>query len=805
MVFEDDDEALSGRSGGEEDNQPRPKKRRTNSSAQANGVDTEGPACQSCRKKKARCSRRQPCSACVRYNVECVYDDRRSKPGLRTGAVENLSQRVATLENMFLGQGVLWQQVFNCLNSAASRNATSPSQDGSSNVSLNERTVALKNTLATLAEGGEPALTTLATIPTKDNATLEKTMEKPARPNLNFDLMTEADLLPELDLMDALVDIYFSNIHPWIPMLHVRQFRERMQDPAQRPHLSTIFHAIVSLCARFSQDPRLGLHEEKTRRARRCRQFVILNSMESFSVENLQALTIIAFDTIGSGRGPSAWSIVGSMTRTVEQLQLSVEDEDQPPAAKHLIKRMAFLPLCRSWSEREERRRVFWNIFLMDRFCSVATGWNFSLTSADVKRRLPCEGALWENGEPLQTPTPYFGVADQSSGSSGTLPTARLEEAAQDSLGGFAYCIEATESLSLVTSFFLQQAIDVSKPHEIQVWLMKFKQLDLRLVQWKIFLPEQWREACVLNVDGIMDPNLTLAHLTHNSSVVLLHQGVAYPLPEWQATGIRLPSASSAETCMAAATEVAIIAEKFLQDSQQVVSSQFAFCLFICGRMFLAHSTYYDVALPDGFDSLVNSLNVIAQRWNGLGDVSDNLASKFAGRLIQARHQGRGMLDIRQAVYSDDTRPDTISVSAGDNPKTPGLSRVRSNHRDIAFSPSQATGQEPAFLGGLGTSTMDFEQEASPDSISLAFPPLPIAFHAQSTSRGPTAMPSPVPGGAILPSHPNGYDHFDVGVVNNHGNTHHPVGDFEDLNAYLDYSFLPNQRISMFSGAAEKE
>lgn len=302
-----------------------------------------------------------------------------------------------------------------------------------------------------------------------------------------------------------------------------------------------------------------------------------------------------------------------------------------------------------------------------------------------------------------------------------------------------------------------------------------------------------------------MDPNLTLAHLTHNSSVVLLHQGVAYPLPEWQATGIRLPSASSAETCMAAATEVAIIAEKFLQDSQHVVSPQFAFCLFICGRMFLAHSTYYNVALPDGFDSLVNSLNVIAQRWNGLGDMSDNLASKFAGRLIQARHQGRGMLDIRQAVYSDDARPDTISVPTGDNPRTPGVSRVRSNHRDIAFSPSQATGQDSAFLGGLGTSTMDFEQEASPDSISLAFPPLPIAFHAQSTSRGPTTMPSPVPAGAIPPSHPNAYDHFDVGLVNNHGNTHQPVGDFEDLNAYLDYSFLPNQRISMFSGAAGKE
>ncbi|KAI8279284.1 Citrinin biosynthesis transcriptional activator ctnR [Colletotrichum sp. SAR11_240] len=640
----------------------------------------------------------------IRYAyVECVYDDRRSKPGLRTGAVENLSQRVATLENMFLGQGVLWQQVFNALSTATHPNSSSPSQEELSNTSLNETAASLKNTLATLAEGGEPAMATLAAWRPKFPETQTTAPKENTRANAKLDSVFDDSLLPEADLVDNLVEIYFANVHPWIPMLHVRQFRERMLDPEQRPQLSTIFHAIVSLCARFSQDDRLGSPEEKTR--------------------------------LEAAEGP---------------------------------------------------------------LHGIATGWNFSLTSADVKRRLPCEGALWEAGKPLQTPTPYFGVADQSSGATGTLPSARPEEAAQDSLGGFAYCIEATESLSLVTSFFLQQAVDVSKPHEIQVWLMKFKQLDLRLVQWKIFLPEQWREACVLNNDGIMDPNLSLAHVTHNTAVVLLHQGIAYPLPEWQSTRIRLPSASSSETCLAAATEVAIIAEKFLQDSQHVVSPQFAFCLFICGRMFLAHSLYYSVTLPGGFDSLVGSLRTIAKRWNGPGDTSENLASKFAGRLVQARQQGHGMLDIRQAVYSDD-RHETSSPLSGNNLRTPGAVRPGASHPNTGFSPRPGG----AYVDGFGASGVDFDQEASPDSISMAFPPLPLAFHAQNPSRGPTAMPSPVP--VNLQPHLGAYDHYDMGVPNGHNGGQSMVGEFEDLNAYLDYSFLPNQRVSMFSGAAEKE
>ncbi|KAJ4996111.1 Citrinin biosynthesis transcriptional activator ctnR [Colletotrichum sp. SAR 10_66] len=573
-------------------------------------------------------------------HVECVYDDRRSKPGLRTGAVENLSQRVATLENMFLGQGVLWQQVFNALSTATHPNSSSPSQEESSNTSLNETAASLKNTLATLAEGGEPAMATLAAWRPKNPEIQTTAPKENTRANAKLDSVFDDSLLPEADLVDNLVEVYFANIHPWIPMLHVRQFH--------------------------------------------------------------------------------------------------------------------------------------------------------------VKRRLPCEGALWETGKPLQTPTPYFGVADQSSGATGTLPSARPEEAAQDSLGGFAYCIEATESLSLVTSFFLQQAIDVSKPHEIQVWLMKFKQLDLRLVQWKIFLPEQWREACVLNNDGIMDPNLSLAHVTHNTAVVLLHQGIAYPLPEWQSTRIRLPSASSSETCLAAATEVAIIAEKFLQDSQHVVSPQFAFCLFICGRMFLAHSLYYSVTLPGGFDSLVGSLRTIAKRWNGPGDTSENLASKFAGRLVQARQQGHGMLDIRQAVYSDD-RHETSSPLSGNSLGPPGAVRSGAGHPNNGFSPRPGG----AYVDGFGASAVDFDQEASPDSISMAFPPLPLAFHAQNPSRGPTAMPSPVP--ANLQPHLGAYDHYDMGVPNGHNGGQGMVGEFEDLNAYLDYSFLPNQRVSMFSGAAEKE
>lgn len=451
--------------------------RDTHNGASNSKDEGTGPACQACRKKKAKCSRQTPCSHCIKNGIACLYDKEKGKPGMKAGAIDRLTRRLDNLENMFLGQGVLFQQIWDTLH--ANNDQTSPGSD------LSERTQQLRQTLHHLGRKRcAEQHSTPAGLEAAKRQRVQRQTHNHAPTYFPCSLSDDGEL--PTDLVNSLVDIYFERIHPWIPVLHVRQFHQQLSTSEGRRKLNTILQAITSVCVRFTNDPRLGEADARRQLAQSNRQAVILQSMETFSVENLQALIICAFDTIGSGRGPSAWSIVGSMARTVEQLQLSIEDEDLSPSLKDtqvLVKRMQFLRPCKNWSEREERRRVFWNVFFMDRFCSIATGWNVCLTSAEVKRRLPCEGALWGEGKPLQTPTPYFGVSDPPGNTGNRLPSARPETADQASLGGFAYCIEATESLSLVTSFFLQQAVDVAKAHDVQLWLVRFKQLDLRLVQ----------------------------------------------------------------------------------------------------------------------------------------------------------------------------------------------------------------------------------------------------------------------------------------------------------------------------------
>jgi hypothetical protein len=293
------------------------------------------------------------------------------------------------------------------------------------------------------------------------------------------------------------------------------------------------------------------------------------------------------------------------------------------------------------WTEIEERRRLFWVVFLLDRFCSISTGWNTSLTADDVHRRLPADGGYFTREEVVTTP--YFGLWNKAAARigrslahlpaqyneedpvempSGASPNSANSYIDASKLGAFAYCVEATESLSQVTTFFLQQRINwQDKEHAIN-WLTRFKELDLRLVHWKIFLPPKWRDSDISADRTVvdMDPNLTLAHITHNASMILLHHPIAFPPRGWKGY-VALPRECSAQTCELAAIETSNIVHKFLAHTPiPFVNIQFAFCAFVAAKALLFDHQSTRKPLRPEFQYLLKQLQHISRQWTG----SDN-------------------------------------------------------------------------------------------------------------------------------------------------------------------------------------
>jgi hypothetical protein len=569
------------------------------------------PACIACRNKKQKCSRGNPCRSCLVSGSQCFYIERKPR-GARPGHYENIIKRLDHLESIVIGQSMMFSTRYALPDSGS---ALPPTMD--------QVTDRVTNTLEmnySRAVSGQKRSQESITDNNDEGHTT-----KLRKQSFEYDI---DNFLPPDDLLQEVCIHYFREIHPWIPILHEKTFRPTI---LSHDRTTIILQAITAVSVKFTTLP----FDLQDMYYQKCRRAVVLASMDRFSLETLQANIIIAYDTIGSGKGPRSWSIISSATRIVEQLGLA-EEEDEMDKDK-LLNRIGLLQPSKSLAEKESRRRLFWSIFQMDRFCSVVTGWNTSLTSTDVRRLLPVEGHYFRNS--ISKRTRYFNISDHEVDSTDE----------NDALGGYAYCIEAVECLSRVASFLLKERVVFTSSDGIKAWFNRFQALDSMLVRWKMFLPAKWQHASI-QFDGKLDENLTLAHVTHNTSVVLLHHNIAYPPPE---LNITLPSQSSAQTCIAAATEITTIMSNFLANLPGEVSPQFSFLLFVAARTFLTDSLRNNTPLSPNFESLLSSIKEISRRWCANGSRTDNLAKKFALRLEMARNM-KSPIDSKATVFQEE-------------------------------------------------------------------------------------------------------------------------------------------------------
>jgi hypothetical protein len=257
-------------------------------------------------------------------------------------------------------------------------------------------------------------------------------------------------------------------------------------------------------------------------------------------------------------------------------------------------------------------------------------------------------------------------------------------------VGAFAYCIEATESLSRVSTYFLQQKANLRDASDLTSWMTRFKELDLRLVHWKMLLPQKWK-ADMARQSRRMDPNLTVAHVTHNASMILLHQIIAFPPMELPIRN-RLPSFLSAETCQSAAVEIATITENYLRFAPPTLptSNQFAFCVYIAARVLIISWKYHvpdsesQESIAPAFWSLKLSLDEMAKRWVGSGKeavLQHCLAAKYSRKLMQLFSvcQNSGFLAIEVTGYTAEIDHSLDSEALGDDDRASEQNRQAQN------------------------------------------------------------------------------------------------------------------------------
>lgn len=209
--------------------------------------------------------------------------------------------------------------------------------------------------------------------------------------------------LPNNQVLDRAITAYFATAHHWIPMLHERRFRGRLEDPVDSQNVIVLLHAIVAITLRHVDAEEIRFEtQDIEEQIKASTDFVTLYVAENLSVESCQALIMLCFERMGSGEWQRAWTFLGALTRAVDYLQMTIEPEDR--RFQPLLPALTILEDPKSPAEAEERKRVFWIAFLFDRLCSLTCGWSIEFTSDNVSRRLPCNGGKFCGNETVLNP-----------------------------------------------------------------------------------------------------------------------------------------------------------------------------------------------------------------------------------------------------------------------------------------------------------------------------------------------------------------------------------------------------------------
>ena len=484
--------------------------------------------------------------------------------------------------------------------------------------------------------------------------------------------------LPPYDLLYALVDLYFKHVNTWCPILHRKTTLDSLFGPSMVDEEDKILlHAIVTTSLRYSTDARLT-EESRQRYHDASKQRVLLYGMEHLSVKSLQALVILALDLCGSSNGPPGWNIMALITRAAVQLGLAVESNSFSVAPSYnsiYTLRAMILPEPRSFIEEESRRRLFWMVYLLDRYATIATAFEFGIDDREIDRTLPCRDNLWMKNEMVATR--WFRANDSKpSGPCGGGGEHDVDK--PENLGAFSYYIEILGILSKIHKF-LKEPVDISALSDVECWQMRYKQLDNTLAAWKFGLPGEYGNMAKLFQPAsvkTLNCGWVMLHATYHTAVIRLHSSAAYPTTR---SPIFTPSYSASQRCHAAVENIAALCEHVVAHGMlSKLGPPFAFTLWVAARVLLVHGSTVERKLSAQVPAFVETLREMGRYWpvaarycSLLSRVLDEHRDSERDGAVEVPGSVKILADMRRTAFDLDflisRQPRHVSLTGGNH------------------------------------------------------------------------------------------------------------------------------------------
>ncbi|PLB55143.1 hypothetical protein P170DRAFT_33222 [Aspergillus steynii IBT 23096] len=526
-------------------------------------------ACVVCRRRKLRCDGRKPsCGTCARLGHECAYDEVRKKSGPKRGYVKQLE--VETLLKTQEGGAPLPQ--------TNDFSAPAPSEL----TSVPEPTVLPNGTSAPISP---PEQTGNHPLPGQIY------LPPPVRDSHNFawDMISLGleEPLPAREVIDELNQIYFEKIHPALPVLHRPRHLAAMDlAPNVRPPVCLQY--ITWSHAASVTDKYNNLHELFYQRARKYAELEEMKGLGEgvLSLACCQTWLLIGTYEFRMMCFPRAWLSVGKASRLSLMLGLNRID-----GLGHGVKQS--LPATSDWTEKEERRRVFWMAYCVDRFASVGTGWPVLFDDRDITTNLPASEEAFVKSQPQQTGS----VSDIVDGDG--IPT----------LSPFG-------SVVFMAYLFGRNLSHLHRPdpqdneYDLNgVFWQRHRSHDNILLHFALAMPNHLRLPA-----GVADPNVIFCNMAIHTSTICLHQAAIFKAEKNKIS--EQIATESKRRCIVAADQISNIMKMISHMDLTIMNPFMAFCVYIAARVFVQYlkSRSDDSAARSSLQFLFSALGALKQK-----------------------------------------------------------------------------------------------------------------------------------------------------------------------------------------------
>ncbi|KAL5353317.1 hypothetical protein ACLOAV_001353 [Pseudogymnoascus australis] len=566
-----------------------------------------------CRRPEYRLS--QPiCGWCSRNKRECVYYER-NRPGPRSKQASEQEKKIERLEAMLL---VLGRRVEDHINGdqRIDHAGVSPRAGSQRTPTMLDSTLPHIDSIENVQVQWPLDSRSILTMEWPENsARAVHLTSSTSSPRLCWTSEMPDPDLPPYEILYSLVDLYFKHVNTWCPILDRNTtFDTFFQHiPPNEPD-RILLHAIVVTCLRFSNEPHLT-PEIRKKYSNVSKQKVQLYGLENSNVRALQALVVVSLDVLGTSNGPEGWNLLAIIARNITQLGLGAEKNfglapSTDPSSDTI--RAFTLPRPKSWIEDEERRRLFWMVYVLDRYATICTVFAFVLGEKQANRCLPCRYDLFSENQPVETR--WFRDTDRT-------PTGINKP---ENLGSFSYHCEVLRILSRVHKF-LNTPIDIESPAEVERWQTTYWTLDSQLDSWSFNLPDEYDKISQLCHS---DPNSKIAnwiilHAAYVTTVIRLHSAAAYPSVH---SHIFKPSFVAMQRCLAAVASLKEIAMDVINTGMlNLLGPPFALSLWISARLLIVHASIAEHGLDPNVEIFVSILDQMGQYWPVAQKYSDVL------------------------------------------------------------------------------------------------------------------------------------------------------------------------------------